>query len=146
MVRINLNRSVYLSRIAGKIPGSAKLLSTVRRLSRLLDNPAIRVRDWYAPIARQWLEAQFRHLGEIRLIVDGTKIGFGLQLLIVCIAYRKRSIPIAWTWVKYVNRHSSAYKQLALLAYVRSLLPANSAVFLVGDNALPIQIPLCSYR
>jgi len=134
MVGISLSRSVYLSRIAGKIPGTAKLLSTVRRLSRLLDNPAIRVRDWYAPVARQWLEAQFRHLGEIRLIVDGTKVGFGHQLLIVCIAYRKRSIPIAWTWVKYVRGHSSAYKQLALLAYVRSLLPANSTVFLVGDS------------
>jgi hypothetical protein len=45
------SRSVCLSRIAGKIPGPAKLLSTTRRLSRLLDNPAIRVREWYEPIA-----------------------------------------------------------------------------------------------
>jgi hypothetical protein len=127
------SRSVYLSRIAGKVPGSAKLVSTTRRLSRLLANPAIRVREWYAPIAREWLEAQLHHLGEIRLIVDGTKIGFGHQLLIVCIAYRKRSIPIAWTWVKYVKGHSSARKQLALLSYVRGLIPGNEAVFLVGD-------------
>jgi hypothetical protein len=63
-----------------------------------LANPAIRVREWYEPIARQWLEAQFQHLGEIRLIVDGTKIGFSHQLLIVCLAYRKRAIPIAWMW------------------------------------------------
>ena len=35
--------------------------------------------------------------GEIRLVFDGTKIGFGHQLLIVCLAYRKRTIPIAWT-------------------------------------------------
>ena len=103
MVGIYQSRSVCLSRIAGKIPSSAKLLSTVRRMSRLLDNPAIRVREWYAPIARQWLEAQFSHLGEIRLIVDGTKIGFGHQLLIVCLAYRKRAIPIAWTWVKQIK-------------------------------------------
>jgi hypothetical protein len=72
-------------------------------------------------------------LGEIRLIVDGTKIGFGHQLLIVCLAYRKRAIPIAWTWVKHVRGHSCAGKQLALLAYVRSLIPAGAAVFLVGD-------------
>ncbi len=38
MVGIHQSRSVYLSRIAGKIPGTAKLLSTERRLSRLLDN------------------------------------------------------------------------------------------------------------
>jgi Transposase DDE domain len=133
MVGIFQSRSVCMSRIAGKIPGPAKLLSTTRRLSRLLDNPAIRVREWYEPTARQWLEAQFRHLGEIRLIVDGTQIGFGHQLLIVCLAYRKRAIPIAWTWVKHVRGHSSALKQVALLAYVRSLIPAGAAVFLVGD-------------
>jgi hypothetical protein len=134
VVGIYQSRSVCLSRIAGKIPSSAKLLSTVRRMSRLLDNPAIRVREWYAPIARQWLEAQFSHFGEIRLVVDGTKIGFGHQLLIVCLTYRKRAIPIAWTWVKHIKGHSPARQQLALLFYVRTLLPAGAAVFLVGDS------------
>ena len=133
IVGIYQSRSVCLSRVAGKIPTSAKLLSTTRRLSRLLSNPAIQVREWYEPIAREWLETQFRHIGEIRLIVDGTKIGFGHQLLIVGLAYRKRAIPIAWTWVRHVKGHSPARKQLALLAYVRSLLPARAAVFLVGD-------------
>jgi hypothetical protein len=141
LIGIHQSRSVTMSRIAGKMPGKAKLLSTVRRLSRFLSNPAIRVRVWYEPIARQWLAAQFRHLGEIRLIVDGTKIGARHQLLIVCLTYRKRAIPIAWTWVKHVRGHSSAVKQLALLAYVRSLIPAGAAVFLVGDcefGAVPV--------
>lgn len=133
IIGIYQSRSVSLSRIAGKIPGLAKLVSTTRRLSRLLNNPAIRVREWYEPIAREWLESQFRNLGEIHLVVDGTKIGFGHQLLIVCLAYRKRAIPIAWTWVKHVKGHSSAWKQLALLAYVRKLIPSGAAVFLVGD-------------
>lgn len=134
IIGIYLSRSVCMSRVAGKIPGEAKLTSATRRLSRLLDNPAIRVRAWYEPIAREWLEAQFRCNTEIRLIIDGTKIGFGHQLLIVCLAYRKRSIPIAWTWVKHVRGHSTAGKQLALLAYVRKLLPTGAVVFLVGDT------------
>src|SRR4030066_2047027 len=100
IIGIYQSRSVYLSRIAGRIPGPAKWLSTTRRLSRFLDNPAIRVREWYEPVAREWLETQFRHMGEIRLIVDGTKIGFGHQLLMVCLTYRKRAIPIVWTWVR----------------------------------------------
>ena len=134
IVGIYRSRSVHLSRVAGKIPGSAKLLSITRRLSRLLDNSAICVREWYEPIARQWLEAQWNCLGEIRLIVDGTKVGFGHQLLMVSLAYRKRAIPIAWTWVKHVRGHSSALKQLALLNYVRKLLPVDAVVFLVGDG------------
>ena len=141
IIGIYLSRSVCVSKVACKIPGEAKLTSATRRLSRLLDNPAIRVRAWYEPIAKQWLEAQFRSIGEIRLIVDGTKIGFGHQLLIVCLAYRKRSIPIAWTWVQHVRGHSTAGKQLALLAYVRKLLPKGAAVFLVGDTEFgPVEV------
>lgn len=141
MIGIYQSRSVYLSRIAGKIPGQAKLLSVVQRLSRFLDNPAIRVREWYEPIARQWLEAQFSGSGEIHLIVDGTKIGFGHQLLMIALAYRKRAIPVAWTWVKHVRGHSTGNKQLALLAYVKTLIPAGAAVFLVGDTEFgPVKV------
>ena len=133
LLGIYLSRSVTLSKVAAELPGSAKLVSLTRRLSRLLDNPAIRVREWYEPIAREWLQAQAACLGEIHLIVDGTKVGFSHQLLLVSLAYRKRAIPIAWTWVKHVKGHSGAMKQLALLNYVRTLLPAGIAVFLVGD-------------
>jgi hypothetical protein len=55
IVGIHQSRSVCLSRIAGKMPGEAKLLSTIQRLNRLLANPAINVRNWYEPIAREWL-------------------------------------------------------------------------------------------
>ena len=129
MIGIYQSQSVYLSKIAEEIPGSAKLVSTTRRLSRFLDNPAVNVREWYQPIAQKWLQAQWQCLGEIRLIVDGTKVGFKHQLLMVSLAYRRRAIPIAWTWVKHVRGHSSAYKQLALLNYVRTLLPVGAVVF-----------------
>ena len=134
MTGIYQSRSVHLSRIAGKIPGRAKLLSTVRRLSRFLDNPAVRVREWYAPIARGLLEAMAATVGEIRLIADGTKVGGSHQLLIIAVAYRRRAIPIAWTWVKGAKGHSSAHKQRALLAYVQRLVPEGTPVVLVGDS------------
>lgn len=134
LVGIYQSRSVHLSKIAGKMSGPAKLLSAVRRLSRFLDNPALRVRDWYEPVAREWLAAMAATVGEIRLIADGTQVGFGHQLLIIALAFRRRAIPIAWTWVKSSRGHSSAYKQLALLQYVRSLLPSGVPVLLVGDS------------
>ena len=133
IIGIYLSRSVYLSRIAGKIPGRAKLLSNVQRLSRLLANPAIIVRDWYEPVARSWLKYQADHLLQIRLIIDGTKIGFAYQLIIVSLAYQKRAIPIAWIWVNHVKGHSTSRAQLELLAYVKTLLPTEIVVLLVGD-------------
>lgn len=134
MVGIFESRSVHLSEIANKIPAKATLPSVTRRMQRLLDNGKLRVREWYAPIARRVLERLVSGGGQVRLIVDGTKVGFGHQLLMVAVAYRRRAIPIAWTWVRYRRGHSSAHKQLALLGYVRQLMPPNAAVWVVGDN------------
>ena len=134
MVGIYQSRSVQLSQVASKIPGRAVLVSTARRLSRWLDNPAVRVREWYVPIAREVLQAMAASTGEVRLIADGSRVGFGHQLLIVSLAFRRRAIPLAWTWVKCPTGHSSANKQLALLAYVRSLVPTGIQVVLVGDS------------
>jgi len=132
LVGLYKSRSVHLSKVAEKISGSATLPSLTRRVMRFLDNPAVRVRTWYEPIAK----AIIQHLanGEIRLITDGSKVGFGHQLLMVAIAYRKRSIPLAWTWVKGCRGHSSSWKQKALLTYVHGLIPAKTRVILVGDS------------
>jgi hypothetical protein len=43
MVGIFESHSVYFSKVAGKIPGSAKLLINTKRLGRFLENPAIRM-------------------------------------------------------------------------------------------------------
>lgn len=129
-----LSRSVHLNRIALKIPSRAKLLSIVRRLERLLANTALNVRDWYAPIARDWLHAQAHTTGQVRLILDSTKVGFHHQVLMVSLAFQRRAIPIAWTWRAGARGHSSARIQLALLAYVRTLLPNDVDVVLVGDS------------
>ena len=83
LVGIFHRRSVSLSKMAGKVISQAKNVSTVRRLSRFLASSAVDVRSWYRSTAKAWLVVQAQQVGEIRLIVDGTKIGFGYQLLMV---------------------------------------------------------------
>jgi hypothetical protein len=134
MSGIMQSKSVQLSQIALKIPSGAKEPSIVRRLERLLDNAAVRVREWYAPLARTWLQSAARTTGEVRLIVDTTKVSFAHQLLMVALAFQRRAIPIAWTCRKGAKGHSSARVQIALLSYVRSLLPSNVPVVIVGDS------------
>lgn len=134
LVGIFHSHSVSLGKIAGKVISTAKNVSTVRRLSRFLASSAVEVRSWYRSTAKAWLMAQLQQVGEIRLIVDGTKIGFGYQLLMISLAYRRRAIPMAWSWVRHVRGHSSATKQIVLLKYVRSLIPQTMPVFLVGDS------------
>lgn len=133
LVGIYLSKSVALNQIALKIPGQAVEVSVQRRLSRFLGNPAIRVRACYDPLVEPLL-AQISQNGCVRLLVDGTKVGHRHQLLMVSVAYRRRAIPVAWTWVKGARGHSSARKQLALLGHVRGLLPADAKILLVGDS------------
>jgi hypothetical protein len=70
LIGIYLSKSVHLSKIALKIPSPAKVVSITRRLSRFLDNPAVRVREWFEPIAREILQAAAQTVGEIRLIAE----------------------------------------------------------------------------
>lgn len=132
VVGLFLTQSAHLSGIARRLPLAPKLLSTTARFRRFLNNGAFRVRPWYRPLATQLL-ARAGLCGTIRLIVDGSKISAGHQLLIATLAYRKRALPIAWTWVRTARGHSTARKQLALLEYVHSLLPTDAQVLLVGD-------------
>jgi hypothetical protein len=132
IVGIFASKSVNLSRIASKIPGTILMNSIIRRLDRFLENTAVRVRDWYEPIVRGLLEQ--RSGQRIRLLVDGSKVGSGHQLLMVSLAYRSRAIPLVWMWVPYARGHSSSGRQLALLGYIRRLIPPTCPVLLVGDS------------
>lgn len=132
IVGIYQSKSVHLSKVASKIPGKAKLVSITRRLDRFLENPAFRVRDWYEPFVKGLLNQRIGQ--EYRLIVDGSKIGFGHQLLVVTLAYRRRAIPLVWMWVRSSRGHSSSGRQLAMLKYIYRFLPGDASVLLVGDS------------
>jgi hypothetical protein len=134
LVGMMMSRSVHLSHIARKIPSVAQQTSIVKRFSRLLQNGALRVREWYSPLASELLGDVVASGQVVRLIIDGTKVGGGHRLLMVALAYRRRSLPIAWTWVKGSRGHSLATTQCALFAYIRTLLPAAAKVLVVGDS------------
>ncbi len=141
MVGIQVAQSVYLSHIASILPGSVRLLSWNKRLSRLVDNAALQVAPLYQPIACSWLLAAGNTMGEVRLIVDGTQIGLGFQLIMLSLAYHRRSLPIAWVWVRAKKGHSLASVQLQLLRGVQAWVPAGVRVVLVGDSefgAIPV--------
>ena len=90
------SRSVQLGRVASKLPGDARRTSAMRRLERFVANTHIRVCAWYEPVIQTILSAQA--VGEYRLVVDGSKVGPWHQLLLGSLAYRRRTIPIAWMW------------------------------------------------
>lgn len=134
LVGMMMSQSVHLSHIARKIPSDGQQTSIVKRLSRLLQNSALRVREWYSPVASELLGDVVASGHEVRLIIDATKVGGGHRLLMVALAYRRRSLPITWTWVKGTRGHSLASTQCALFAHIRNMLPTGAKVLVVGDS------------
>jgi hypothetical protein len=131
IVGLYLAKNVYLSAIVKKWPFTAQTASLVRRLSRFLDNPAVRPAVWYRPVARRILE---RWRGQtLTLIIDATKVGFQHQLIMVAVAYRRRALPVAWTWVPWRRGGTPTARALQVLARVRGLLPPNTRAIVTGD-------------
>ena len=132
MSGIFLSGSVQLNHMARKVPLRAKKLSTVKRFRRFLDNEQVQARVWYEPFAR-WLLASAGSGGQIHLIIDATKVAFNYRLVMLSVAYRRRSLPLAWTWVKGIKGHSTSQAQEDLLKAVQDWFPATCRVSLVGD-------------
>ena len=82
VVGIYKARSVHLSLIARQVPIRVRKLSLERRLRRFMDNAAIRVRDWYRPIAVTLLIAA-SSAGQVHLLIDSTKVSARHQLIMV---------------------------------------------------------------
>jgi hypothetical protein len=132
MMGIFQSGSVQLNLVARKTPIRAKKLSIVKRFTRFLNNPRVRVRAWYHPFAQTLLHSA-ANAGPVALIIDASKVAFGFRLVMVSVAYQRRSLPIAWTWGLGSRGHSSTATQVKLLAYVQRLLPSGAGVSLVGD-------------
>lgn len=132
IVGLYLSEKVQMSAIVKKWPIAVQVTSLTRRLSRFLDNPAIRPAVWYRPVARRLLA---RSAGQtVTLIMDATKVTAGHQLIMVALAHKKRALPVAWCWVPFVKGAVSAKSQIALLKRVYGLLPEDARVIFVGDS------------
>jgi len=141
---LQMSRSVHMSLIVRKWPLGSKEPSLVNRLRRFLDNRLVAVRELYHPIAVQLVHA---FAGErIRLVIDCTKVGFNFRLMTVSIAYKRRTLPLVWSVHRGRKGHTQAEHQVALLKYVRQLLPTHSEVWLVGDTGFQSVPLLCWLR
>lgn len=133
MMGIFQARRVQLHLVARKTPVRAKKLSLVKRFERCLQNPAVQVRPWYHPFVEPLVQSA-AHAGPIHLIIDATKVAFGFRLVMVSLAYQRRSLPIAWTWCRGSRGHSSSATQVKVLASVARVLPRQAQVTVVGDS------------
>jgi len=126
------SRSVQLSQIANKVDYAGKETSLVERFRRFLQNENIVVKVEFLPFLELILAGLSKE--QLVLVIDSTKVGGKCICLMVSVLYKSRALPLCWIVYKGKKGHSSEATQLALLQTVKSLLPDDQKVIILGDG------------
>lgn len=134
-----LQQEGQLSRIAEQLSGLGRYGTVKKRLKRWLVNPRISMMAlFYA-----WMTWVLGHWGRQRpiLLVDETKLGNRMGIMMVALAYRHRAIPLIWRC--YPANSAEDYPQqgqvlliYGLLAHVLSCLPPGVRPIVEMDRGL----------
>lgn len=128
---IYLSASVHLSLIVNHWPVEAKAPSLVNRLQLFLDNGRLLPKTCYQPLAAELIAA---FAGDrLRLVIDVTKVGFNHRAMVVAVAYRRRTLPLAWSLHQGSMGSVSVNRIIELLESVYRLIPYDCPVEISGD-------------
>lgn len=108
-----------------------KQTSLVERFRRFVRNGKVIVDTCYIPFTGIILGAIQSEA--ITLMIDTSQMG---QCIILCVSvyYKGRGLPLAWLTFKGKKGHSSQEVQVALFEYIRTLIPDDKRVILLGDG------------
>ena len=126
-------RHTHLPKIADAAPGySRKRESRITRFRRWLRNPAVTYATYFLPFAQALLAALAHQ--PLLLIMDGSTVGRGCLALLLCVVYKGRALPLAWTVVRGAKGHFPETAHTALLAQLQPHLPPDATVIFLGDG------------
>ncbi len=128
---IVVSRNAQLTSVSAETATEAKDKSNEMRLRRWVKHAGIDAEATYLPFARQILEA-LSHAPLI-LVMDGSQVGRGCMVLMVCVLYQKRALPLVWIVYKGKKGHTTAERHIQALEKVLPIIPVHSEVVLLGD-------------
>jgi hypothetical protein len=125
-------QGIHLSYIVSSWHLQARLVSLVNRLRRFLANERVNVWHWYRPLATHLLQRLAAH--PLWLVIDSTKVGRGHRVLMVGVAYRRRTLPLVWSVHRGRRGQTGHQDQIALLRRLAPLIPERTEVWVLGDT------------
>lgn len=134
VILINLLQNVQtvkLEELARRFPYPIKLRSRIRKIQRLLSLPQFNVKTMWLPILSNWIEQRWRP-GEVLYIVIDRSQWREINLLMVSLVYRRRSIPIYFTLLEKKGNSNLIQQQQVLLPALELL--KNYKVIVLGDR------------
>lgn len=136
---IALSQASQVSKISEALAFAGGLATVEKRLKRWLGNPRIDIDH----VCSQWVRWVWSvsQLERPILLVDETKIGDRMGVMMVSLAYDKRAIPLMWTC--YPANDAQAYPAegqvgmvVRMLEQVMASLPAHSRPLIEADRGI----------
>lgn len=128
-----LSASVHLDHITRCWPMSSRIPSLSNRLRRFLSRKSQQPDSYFEPLLAEVLWMLSGH--PLLLVMDATHVGKSFRALMVAVAYRGRTLPLAWRVFEGHSGNVPANDQIQLLEQVYAHIPSGVEVCLVGDAA-----------
>ncbi|NEP34873.1 IS4 family transposase [Moorena sp. SIO3B2] len=124
-------QTVKLASLARSFPYPILERSRVKKIQRFLSLPQLNVKTVWFPIVSDWIEQQWNPGEVIHLVIDRSQWRT-INLMMVSVVYRRRSIPINFTLLDKIG-NSNLSQQQQVLSPVLELL-YKYKVIVLGDR------------
>jgi hypothetical protein len=131
IVGISQSVSAQLGKIARALPLDTTQYAKEQRIRRLLDNERITQVDQYQPLAKAALTGLKGQ--RLQLLIDRVLLHDRHNILVISVAFRRRSIPLVWKALDHRGQSGFADQQ-ALFQQALALLPERVRVSVHGDS------------
>jgi len=131
VVGIGFSVSAQIGKIARAMPLDTTHAAKEQRIRRLLDNERLTQTDHYQPLAKAALTGLKGQ--RVNLLIDRVLVQDTHNILVVSVAFRRRSLPLAWLALPHRGA-SGLPDQQSLLRQALAVLPAQVRVTIHGDS------------
>jgi hypothetical protein len=131
VVGISQSVSAQIGKIARSLPLDTTQYAKEQRIRRLLDNERITQADQYQPLAKAALIGLKGQ--KVQLLIDRVLLQDRHNILVISVAFRRRSIPLCWKALDHRGQSGFADQQ-ALFKQALELLPERVRVSVHGDS------------
>ena len=124
-------RTVKLEELGRRFAYPIQLRSRIRKIQRLLSLPQFNVQTMWLPILSNWIEQRWSQGKVIYVVIDRSQWR-EINLLMVSLVYRRRSIPIYFTILEKRGNSNLRQQKQVLLPALEVL--KNYKVVVLGDR------------